>query len=152
MASQALVLGQIVVDLVLLALLSYLIFRLLPRKVDVANDGESATLVRQAGELRSELERNIEEKRQLTTKFLADLDERLIRARDVRDRLEHLLSRANGSGIGRNQGSEPSRRAAALALAARGVSAGEVASILELPRGEVELMIKLQQPPRKATP
>ncbi len=152
MALQALVLGQIVIDLILLALLSYLIFRLLPKKVEVGNDGDSTALVRQVEELRSELERNIEEKRQLTTKVLAHLDERLTSAKDLGDRLEHLLSRANGSGISRIDGAEPSRRSAALALAARGVSAPEIASMLELPRGEVELMIKLHQPPGKATP
>jgi len=151
MALQALFLGQIVVDLVLLALLSYLIFRLLPRKVDAGKEGEGLALIRQAEELRSELERNIEEKRQLTSKILAHLDERLVSAREVRDRLEQLLSRAGGGGVNRTDGSEPSRRAAALALAARGASAGEIASILELPRGEIELMIKLHQPVSKVT-
>ena len=151
MASQALVLGQIVIDLVLLALLSYLIFRLLPRKVDAGNEGQSALLVRQAEELRSELERNIEEKRQLTGKILAHLDERLASARELRDRLEQLVSRAGGGGTNRTEGGEASRREAALVLAARGVSPGEIASILELPRGEVDLMIKLRQPPRKVS-
>jgi len=152
MASQALVLGQIVIDLVLLILLSYLIFRLLPRKAEAGNEGQSATLVRQAEELRSELERNIEEKRQLTGKILANLDERLVSAREVRDRLDQLLARASGGGVNRTEGGEPSRRSAVLTLAARGVSAGEIASILELPRGEVDLMIKLHQPARKMTP
>jgi len=152
MAAQALVLGQIVVDLVLLALLSYLIFRLLPRKVDAGNEGEGLALIRQAEELRSELERNIEEKRQLTGKILAHLDERLVSAREVRDRLEQLLSRAGGGGVNRTEGREPSRRATALALAERGASAGEIASLLELPRGEVELMIKLHQSASKVAP
>lgn len=152
MASQALVLGQIIVDLALLALLSYLIFRLLPRKVDAGNEGEGLALIRQAEKLRSDLEKNLEEKRELTGKILAHLDERLVSAREVRDRLKQLLSRAGGGGVNRTEGSESSRRSAALALAARGVSAGEIASIVELPRGEVELMIKLHQPPRKATP
>jgi hypothetical protein len=150
MGLQGWVAGAILVDLVLLALLSCVIFRLRQRKVAAGHviADNSFSLAKEIQQLQGDLEKNLSEKRTLTQSILVRLEHRLASAEELSRHLEGLLAQAeklNPGGNWQDNPAEDTRRAAVSALGAKGISAPEIASILQLPLGEVALMLKLQK-------
>ena len=155
MGWQEWVAGEMLVDLVLLALLSYVIYRLRQQKVGRGHvtEGKSFPVVKEIQQLHGDLEKNLSEKRTLTKRILARLEHRLTKAEELSRNLEGLLAQAkklNPGGNWQDKPAEDTRRSAVMALGAKGVSATEIASILQLPLGEVTLMLKLQRGSRRA--
>jgi len=152
MGLQELVAGEILVDLVLLALLSGLIFRLRQRKAGSGHpvQPETFTVVEEIQQLHRDLEKNLSEKRELTRDILTKLEHRLASAEKLSRRLEGLLAQAekiNPGSTWQDHVAEDTRSAAVRALGAQGLSASDIASILQLPLGEVRLMLKLPKGP-----
>ena len=150
MGWQELVAGEILVDLVLLALLSGLIFRLRQRKAGSGHpvQPETFTVVEEIQQLHRDLEKNLAEKRELTRDILTKLEHRLARAEEFSRNLEGLLAKAdklNSVGNWQDNSAMDARRNAVTALGTKGISATEIASMLQLPLGEVTLMLKLQK-------
>jgi hypothetical protein len=142
--------GEILIDLVLLALLACVIFRLQQRKVGTGHvmEGESSAVVQEIQQLHGELEKNLFEKRNLTKSILAKLERRLASAEELSRNLEGLLVKAeklDDGGSWQDNSADDTKRAAVMALGGKGLSASEIASILQLPLGEVTLMLKLQK-------
>jgi hypothetical protein len=149
MALETWIAGQILGDLILLGLLCYVVFRLRQRevRVEAGGDANAAVHVEEVRRLHRDLEKNLAEKRTLSARILTQLDRRLASAEQTSRKLEALLvqSREGPDGGGREDFGENDRRAAITALAANGMSAAEIASILRLPLGEVTLTLKLRQ-------
>ena len=152
MGLQEWVAGEILVNFVLLALLSCVIFRLRQRKVGAGYpiEGNSLPVVREIQQLHGDLEKNLSEKRTLTKNILTRLEQRLASAEKLSRRLERLLAQAekiNPGSSWQDHAAEDARSAAVRALGAHGISASDIASILQLPLGEVTLMLKLPKGP-----
>ena len=155
MGWQEWVAGEMLVDLVLLGVLSYLIFRLRQQKVGAGQvvEDKSSRVVKEIQQLHGDLEKNLSEKRTLTKRILARLEHRLSSAEELSRNLEGLLAQAkklNPGGNWQDKPAEDTRQSAVMALGAKGISAAEIASILQLPLGEVTLMLKLQRGSRRA--
>ena len=142
--------GEILLDLILLGFLTYVIFWIRQRNcgAEFAEDEKVTSALQEIQQLRRGLDRNLSEKRALTTKILERLDRRLASADELSRNLERLLEQAqkiSPSGSGHDTGPEDSKGAAVTALDAKGMSAREIASVLQIPFGEVALMLKLKQ-------
>jgi hypothetical protein len=147
--------GEIMVNLVVLALISYVIFRLRQRRIEAepAIEANSLSIVKDIQQLQEDLEKNLSEKRTLTRKILTRLEHRLASAEELSRNLEGLLAQAEKLNPGAswlNDSTVDNRRATVMALGSKGISANEIASMLRLPLAEVTLMLKLQKDSRSA--
>jgi len=156
MQEQFWVIAQMAIDIFMLLLLVVLL-KNMNRKRGTAIGPDPAfsppeTLLKEMRQISGTLEKNLEEKRTLTRKVITELETLLSDAEDAALRLEGLLNTWQ-----RTRPSEKTSRAdterlkkSAKALLEKGLARKEIARRLDIPLGELELMLKLQGPiPRK---
>ena len=156
MEFKALVIGQFVLDLIILGILILLGRFYLNRKAVVADFNrtveKSMALIKEMEALGESLQGILEEKREITRRLIEDLDSRLQKAQVIRDEIKRVTDKSTGSaGSERADVKISATRELIDKLLAKGLSKEEVAKHLGLPAGELELIMKLKSPAKKRT-
>jgi hypothetical protein len=145
------IIGQILIDAALVALLVWFVKfnekRRIPWQDFDAVYEKSRGILSEMKEISLSLERNLEEKRQLSRLILAQLDEGIERAEESS---RQVLGMVHKSDTMSTQAStvmkdSPDTRASISALFARGVPKEDIAQHLGISLGEVELFVKLKK-------
>jgi len=154
MEFKTLVIGQFVLDLIILGILILLGRLHLNRKAVAADFNRamerSMSLIKEMESLGESLQGILEEKREITRKLIEDLDARLQRAQVIRDEIKSVMDKSRGSlGSGRTHERMSVTGELIEKLMAKGLSKEEVARRLGLTTGELELIMKLKGPGKK---
>ncbi len=154
MELKALVIGQFLLDLIILGIL-FLIGRFYLNRKAMAADFQSTmeksiALIKEMELLGKSFQGILEEKRKLTNRLIADLDTRLHKAELIRDEIKKVTDISTGSHDGIQEGRYKMAEARSLAekLLAKGMAREEVAKYLGVPTGELDLIIKLKAGPQ----
>lgn len=145
------IIGQLAVDVVMLAILVGVLH--LHWKRRIAFEGFQAVLTQSEGllsemlKISGSLERNLEEKKGLTSALLTDLDTRIVQAQEASQRIQQMLVRwekdlATGSWGGTARG--PSRETID-ALLSKGLTREDISRHFGVSVGELELILKLRE-------
>ena len=152
MQEQYWVIAQLSIDIFMLALLVVLL-KNVSRKRGTAVNSDSMylqpeNLLKEMKQISEILEKNLEEKRTLTRNIITELETLLSDAEGASLRLEGLMDRWERSRLSnKNRLSDTERlKKSASALLEKGVAKKEIARRLDVPLGELELMLKLQGP------
>lgn len=150
MNMQLWIMGQILIDLILVGVLVWLVVSGNRRQVRHARESEeeirkSEAILKEIRGIAAELEGNLEEKRDLTQRLLGRLDETLKRAEDRYHQFNELFEMTDSASI---QDTISLRRTEATresihALLKKGLSREDVARRLGISVGEIELFLKL---------
>ncbi len=150
METQSWIIGQIIIDIFMAALLLWFIRYRTKGKGADNNLGRvferSEKILSEMRELSRQLDKNLEEKRMLSRKILGQLDEGMHRADEAYRQFQDII---RDYGHDRCPIPDPladsSRiKSSVKALLERGLSREEVAQHLGISVGEIELLIKLQ--------
>jgi hypothetical protein len=152
MQEQFWVIAQIAIDILMLALLVVLL-KIMRRKRETTATPDPAflqseTLMKEMKHISEQLEKNLEEKRTLSRNIITELETLLSDAREASLRLEglmHTWKRTRASGKNPLSDTE-SLKKSAKALLEKGLAKKEIARRLDVPLGELDLMLKLQSP------
>lgn len=154
MAPQVWIGIQVFIDLVMVGLLLWFL-RAYGRNQASWQDHETAmqkaqVILEEMKEISRVLEVNLKEKKELSARILAQLEQGLKRAEECSVQISKILP---GSGRPLGGSPDPTRdaertRASVDALLSKGVPREEIAQHLGLSVGEIELLLKLR-PPRK---
>lgn len=156
MQEQYWVIAQMAIDIFMLVLLVVLL-KNVNRKRETATGPDPAflqpeALLKEMRQISETLEKNLEEKRNLTRNVITDLETLLSDAESATLRLEGLMSTWQRSRPSeKNSLTDTARlKRSAKTLLEQGIARKEIAKLLDIPLGELELMLKLQGPiPRK---
>jgi nitrate/nitrite-specific signal transduction histidine kinase len=149
MGEQFWIVGQLAIDIVMLVLLAILLALFRSDRGKIVRSGElnmpSERLLEEMKQISASLEKNLEEKRELTGTIVRELQILLSDAKDASLRLEVLLNTwRNTETTGRSEPSDTERlKKSARVLSDKGLSRKEIAKRLNIPMGELELMLKL---------
>ena len=150
MEAQSWIIGQVIIDLFIAALLVWSIrlhFKDNSKSIDSEKIfAKSEKILSDMNELSQSLDKNLEEKRELSRKTLRRLDEGLRRAEDSFQQIQKLI-REFGAKV--NPQSEimndtQKTRSSISRLLDKGLSKEEIAHLLGISIGEIELLSKLQ--------
>ena len=144
------IIGQIAIDLLMGAVLLWVLVSGYRHRAREGQERRQAAerserILAEMNAITRELEENLEEKRELTTRLLGRLDESLARAEKRYDQLQEL-SRAADSASKRDTVSvNPTRstKESIRSLLERGLSKEEVAQRLNISGAELDLFLKL---------
>jgi hypothetical protein len=152
MQEQYWVIAQLAIDIFMLALLVVLL-KIMSRKRGTAATPDSVylqpeNLLKEMKQISETLEKNLEEKRTLTRNIITELEALLSDAEGASLRLEGLMDTWKRSSLSdKNRISDTERlKKSARALLEKGLAKKEIARRLDVPLGELELMLKLQGP------
>lgn len=149
------IIAQMVIDLIIAGVLLWFIrLNMKSKKTDNEQDDafrKSEGILAEIRELSLSLDKNLEEKRKLSSMILGQLDETLERAeeacRRVKDAARDLGSNPEGP---RNTPKNSDQiRSSVKALISRGLAREEIAQHLGMSVDEIDLLIKLQNPSGK---
>ncbi|MFZ0451530.1 MAG: hypothetical protein WAL98_20010 [Desulfatiglandaceae bacterium] len=148
MGEQFWIIGQMAIDVFMLVLLAILLSLFRRDRGRIVRSGElnmpSEKLLEEMKQISASLEKNLEEKRELSGTIVTELETLLSDAKDASLRLEVLLNTwrktetAGRTGAGDTERLKKSARV----LSEKGVSKKEIARRLNIPMGELELMLK----------
>jgi hypothetical protein len=148
-------LSQIVLDLLILGLLAVVLLgkkrRLLKKDSEVIDSFQK--IVEETGSISRDFEANLQQRQNLIHQITAGLDQRILEAQKMCDRLEQLIrqlvqanadveAKSIAAGNARARNSEHQK---VVALAQKGLNASDIARNLKKPLGEVELILNLQK-------
>ncbi len=147
------IIGQIVVDFMMLALLLWFL-RVQSRHQLTWQDHEaviqkSASILSEMREISLDLEKNLEEKRALSQHILDQLDQGLEKAEESYHQLSGIIPASGRAGRSGQQsvGEDGTHtRSSVMALLDKGLSKEEIGRHLGISVGEIELMLKLNPP------
>ena len=150
MSTYFLIFGQTLIDLIILALLIWLI-KVSGNKGNTTRSGTDdfqipEVLVKEMREIAENLDKNLEQKKILSHDILARLNEGLEQAEAYTKRIEKI-NEAYGYQLRERVSDLKDReqtRASIQALISKGFSEEEIARHLGITQGEIELLIKLQ--------
>ena len=144
------IIGQIAIDLLMGAVLLWVLVSVSRRKTREGEERRQAAersekILAEMNAITRELEENLEEKRELTSRLLGRIEESLARAEKRYDQFQDLFdaadSASNRDTVSVN--SNPSTKDAIRSLLGKGMSKEEVAQHLNISVGEIELLLKL---------
>jgi predicted RecB family endonuclease len=146
------VLGQVILDIVIFFLLVILLVN--QRRHGITfQDFQSASeksrvLVSEMLQISEALEENLKEKRELSRQLVSSLDNRVSKAEEASVRLAKLVQRHEEAPppTGNPARDYKRLRASAGAMAAKGFSKKEIAGHLDVPMGELDLILRLKEP------
>lgn len=152
METQFWIIGQIGVDVIMVALLLWFL-RIQNRRQMTWQDHEaviqkSVSILSEMREISVNLERNLEEKKALSQHILEQLDQGLKRAEESYRQISEIIPKSGHPGLSRKQAADDSThtRSSVLALLEKGLSKEEIGRHLGISVGEIELMLKLNPP------
>ncbi len=146
---------QVFLDLLMVALLLWFL-RFFYRQDASWRDHEKAIAKAEVilGEMREigrVLENNLEEKKHLSSRILTQLDQALKKAEESHERISAILPQIHLVSSSQPIAKDPEKtRSSVHALFEKGLQKEEIARHLGISQGEVELMMKLWPPERKA--
>lgn len=152
MKEQFWVIAQMAIDIFMLVLLVVLLRIVSRKKGKTPNPDpvflQAEDLLKEMRGISETLEKNLEEKRTLTQNIVTELQALLSEAEGAAIRLEGLMNtwkRIRSSGKNHTSDTERLKRSARV-LFENGLAKKEIARRLDIPLGELELMLKLQTP------
>jgi hypothetical protein len=151
MGEQIWIMGQMAIDLFMLVLLAILLNLFRRERTRMAHSGAlnmpSERLLEEMKQISASLEKNLAEKRELTGTVVRELEALLSDAKEASLRLEVLLNTWRKTDtVGRSGPSDTERlKRSARVLSEKGLSRREIAKSLNIPMGELELMLKLSR-------
>jgi hypothetical protein len=147
--------AQIVLDVILIAVVLVYFMRrpkalVIPGREELLASFER--IIRETKEIADAFDSNLEQRRQLIQQVLTQLDSRLEEAQNTVDQLQnqpltHSLPGTPPEGSTRHEDQQ-----AILRLANQGLDAETIAQRIKKPRGEVELILKLQRLAKRPKP
>jgi len=143
------VMGQMAIDVFMLVLLAVLLNLFRRDRGRIARSGElkmpSEGLLEEMKQISASLDKNLAEKRELTGTIVRELETLLSDAKEASLRLEVLLNTWRKTETSRRTGPSDTERLkrSARVLSEKGLSKKEIARSLNIPMGELELMLKL---------
>jgi hypothetical protein len=152
MQEQYWVVAQLAIDIFMLVLLVVLLKNMNRKRGTAANPSsvylQPENLLKEMKQISETLEKNLEEKRTLTQNIITELETLLSDAERASLRLEGLMDTWKRSRLSdKNRLSDTERlKKSASTLLEKGVAKKEIARRLDVPLGELELMLKLQGP------
>jgi hypothetical protein len=152
MQEQYWVVAQLAIDIFMLVLLVVLLKNMSRKRGTAVNPSsvylQPENLLKEMKQISEILEKNLEEKRTLTRNIITELETLLSDAERASLRLEGLMDtwkRSRLSDKNRLSDTEHLKKSAS-ALLEKGMAKKEIARRLDVPLGELELMLKLQGP------
>jgi hypothetical protein len=138
---------QVLLDILMVVLLVWFL-RSFSRHQASWNEHEAAikkaeSILVEMREISRTLETNLKEKKELSHRILARMDEELKKAEESYDRISALLPKVQDEASGRVDPGDFSTRASVNALTDRGLPKEEIARQLGISVGEVDLIVKL---------
>ncbi len=156
MQEQFWVIAQLAIDILMLILLVVVLKNMTGRRRARIDSGPAFSppeqLLKEMREISESLEKNLEEKKTLSKKVIGELEILLADAENATLKLEGLLNTWQKRGLDEKKSTTDTDRLkkSAKALVEKGLAKKEIARRLDIPLGELELMLKLQGPfPRK---
>jgi hypothetical protein len=144
--------AQILLDVLMVALLLWFL-RAFSRRETTWRDHERAVVKAEAilGEMKEiglALDANLKEKREISSRIMAQLDQTLQKAEETHNRILDILPEINrGSSSTPTEPKDPEKtRLSVYALLGKGLSKEEIARHMGISQGEIELMMKLWPP------
>lgn len=108
---------------------------------------KSETVLVEMREISRSLESNLQEKKELSKRMLAQMDQELKRAEESYSRISAILPELSRVSSDRSQRMDPERtRSSVFALLEKGLNKEDIARTLGVSLGEIELMTKLWNP------
>jgi hypothetical protein len=150
MEAQSWAIAQIVVDILMVALLLWFLRSQHKRHISWQDYErvieKSETVLSEMGEISRVLDRNLQEKRDLSHQILEQLDQGLKRAENSYRQISEILPKSantlTGDPAPRKEANRT--RSSVLALLKKGLSKEEIAKHLGISVGEIELLVKLR--------
>jgi hypothetical protein len=156
MQEQFWVIAQLAIDILMFIFLVVVLKNMAARRRAAVDPNPSFSppeqLMKEMREISAALEKNLEEKKILSKKVIGELEILLTDAENAALKLENLMNTWQKRGFDKNKSADDTHRLkkSAKALVEKGLTRKEIARRLDIPLGELELMLKLQEPfPRK---
>jgi len=152
MEAHSWIIGQIIIDIIMAALMLWFIRFHFKKKRPGQDIGatfrEPETILSEMRQISRTLEKNLEEKKELSRHILGQLDDGLKRAEERYQQIQKIIQ-----GYSTNMTYQPDilkdarqARSSVNALLAKGLSRREISQHLGISAGEIELLLKLQKP------
>jgi len=141
--------GQMAIDVLMLVLLAVLLNLFRRDRGRIVRSGglkmPSEGLLEEMKQISASLDKNLAAKRELTGTIVRELENLLSEAKEASLRLEVLLNTWRKTETARRNGPSDTERLkrSARVLSEKGLSKKEIARSLNVPMGELELMLKL---------
>ena len=151
MDAQSWIIGQVIIDIIIgILLLWFLKSRYKGKKhVQELRDAllDSETILAEIREISSDLDKNLNEKRMLSRGILEQLDESLDKAKESYQQLQKLLREygANLPPQDRSRNDTEKIMESVNTLLSKGLAKEEISRHLDIPLGEMELLLKFQK-------
>ena len=152
MQEQFWVIAQMAIDIFMLILLVVLLKSMSRKKRPVTGPDpaflQPEALLKEMRQISETLEKNLEEKRNLTRNVITELETLISDAESTALRLEGLMNTWQKTRPSeKNSPTDTERlKKSARTLLEQGLARKEIARRLDIPQGELELMLKLQNP------
>ena len=151
MEIQSWIIGQVVIDLVIAALLLWFVLTgILRKKNGIVQDTDAAfkrseKILVEMREISQDFEKNLIEKRELSRSILKHLDEGLERARESSLEIQKIIREYSTDMVqpGMIEDTEQTKLAIRKLLS-KGMSRQKISHKLNIPIGEIDLILKLQ--------
>lgn len=150
MESQILIFGQIIIDIIMVAVVLWFVRFHYKQQISLHNHEavieKSEAILADMMKISKKLEENLEEKKELSQDLLSQLDQGLKKAEESYGRIKKIMPgidkslNDNGEGLVDQGKSIESVKA----LLKKGVSKKEISKYLNLSLGEIDLMMKLE--------
>ena len=150
METQVWIIGQILIDIILVALLIWFIRANQKREASwqehEAVISRSQAMLGEMSKISKNLEENLQEKKELGQQILQQLDQSLKKAQESYEQLNRILPKSGGTfGIPQGPGREAEKtRFSIRALLEKGLSKEEISQHLGISQGEIDLFLKLK--------
>jgi len=158
MEAHSWIIGQIIIDIILAVLLLWFIRFHFRGKRSGHDTGETfrepEAILSEMRNISQALEKNLEEKKELSRHILGQLDEGLKRAEERYQQIQKIVQEYSTNMAYQPGILKDSRqaRSSVNALLAKGLSRNEIAQHLGISVGEIELLLKLRSSPAGSAP
>ncbi|GEM_PF-2065423 len=151
METQVWAIGQLLIDVALLAIILFMARARLDNKEKPQSEGEVeriGILLEEMKRLGADLENNLKEKKELTDSLMGELEKRLEQAEEIAERLDRLVEvyKAEDRLKEAKQKAMVDTRKTIETLLEEGLTKEQVSKRLSIPVGELDLILKLQSP------
>ncbi|MBW2609904.1 MAG: hypothetical protein JRC68_06135 [Deltaproteobacteria bacterium] len=150
MEAHSWIIGQIIIDIIMLSLILWFIRFHFKRNIPGQDIGvtfqEPEAILSEMRQISRTLEKNLEEKKELSRHILRQLDEGLKKAEDRYQQIQKIIREYSTNSAYQPGILKDARqaRSSVNALLAKGLSRKEIAQHLGISAGEIELLLKLQ--------
>jgi hypothetical protein len=150
MESHVWIIGQSVVDIIMIFIIFWFIRTHQNKQLDLQNHEQvlqrSESLLSEMREISLVLEKNLAEKKDLSRRILDQLDEGLKRAEEAYRQISGIVPKSGIPPARNAEGADDTEhlRSSVQALMEKGLSKGEISRHLGISIGEIDLLIKLQ--------